>query len=78
MLYSVKYKKAGQMFFRKIKYIKGDGICEGGTGSRYFILQDETRVELPCSCHFIFSKERFDAIRTMMEQQAGQSIPIAR
>lgn len=78
MKYSVKYKKSGQWFFRTIKNIKGDGICEGGAGSRFFILEDETRIELPCSCHFIFSKDRFNFIKAMIESQAGQSIPISK
>jgi hypothetical protein len=77
MLYSVKYKKPGDWFFRTIKNVKGDGISEGSSRSRYFILHDETRIELPCSCHFIFSKGRFELIKSMMEQQAGQAIPVA-
>ncbi len=75
MLYSVKYKKPGSLFFRTIKNVKGDGICDG-MQSRFFILSDETRIELPCSCHFIFSSERFIAIKNLMEQQAGQTIPV--
>jgi hypothetical protein len=76
MLYSVQYKKPESFFFRKIKNVKGDGICEA-TGSRYFILADETRIELPCSCHFKFSKDRFNVIKSMMEQQTGQAIPVS-
>jgi hypothetical protein len=75
MLYSVKYKKPGSLFFSSLKNVKGDGVCEGAQ-SRFFILSDETRIELPCSCQFIFSSQRFLVIKNMLDQQAGQTIPV--
>jgi hypothetical protein len=75
MFYDVKYKLIGQFFFRSLKKVKGDGINDVGQ-SRWFILADETRVEIPCSAQFIFSTDRFEVIRKGMEKEAGQKLPI--
>jgi len=76
MLYSVKYRFSGQWFWRTMKNVKGDGIIEGGN-SRFFILADETRIEIPVSCEFCFSSKRFEVIKSNMENQVGQTIPVA-
>lgn len=73
ILYSVKFKKS--LFWKTIKRVKGDGIVENGT-SRYFILEDETRIEVPYTNIFKFSKERFYLIKERMNQEAGQEIKV--
>ena len=74
--YIVKYKK--RFLWHKIKGIKGDGLIENGL-SRFFILEDETRIEIPCqNMIFKFSKERFYTIKERMEVEANQEIKINR
>lgn len=75
ILYIVKYKLPGQLFYNKIKKVKGDGIVEHGQ-SRYFILEDETRVEIPVTAEFIFSKERYSLILERGNREAGQNLQI--
>ena len=76
ILYAVKYKKTNGSFWHKIKKVKGDGIVENGI-SRFFILEDESRVEIPCqNTIFKFSKERFYVIKERMSNEAGQDIKI--
>jgi len=75
-MYDVKYKKSKDFFHRKISRVKGDGIVEGGK-SRYFILDDETRIEIPLEgTSFTFSPGRFFMIKKSMEKELGQTIPI--
>lgn len=72
--YTVKYKK--NIFWKTIKKVKGDGILENGM-SRFFILEDESRIEIPCnSTIFKFSKERFYMIKDRMGNESGQDIKI--
>ena len=75
MNYQVKYKPVHSLFWKSISKVKGDGILEE-TGQRFFILEDETRVELPtANMLFRFSKERFYSIKQQMEKEAGRPIP---
>ena len=75
--YTVYYKRAG--FFsrwKKIKKVKGDGILENGL-SRFFVLEDETRIEMPMHGYlFKFSKERFLSIQKRMNEEARQEIQL--
>lgn len=71
MLYTVKYKVG--FFWRTIRKVKGDGLVENGK-ARFFIREDETRIEIPITAQFIFSKERFLSIKKNMEKEAGQKI----
>ena len=73
MTYTVKYKLPGQLFWRTIKRVKGDGILEN-RAARFFQLDDETRIEIPVQARFIFGKERFLAIKKNMENESGQQI----
>lgn len=78
MKYQVKYKLNTQLFFRTLKNVIGDGLVEENKQLRYFILEDETRVEIPVTAVFIFSKDRFLSIKKHMENEAGQQININR
>lgn len=74
-MYSVKYRTSGQWFFRKIKNIKGDGLMPD-SGNRFFILMDETRIEIPCASEIVFNKDRFIFIKKEMEKESGVDIKV--
>jgi len=78
--YSVKYRKVGSLFSRKIKKVKGDFIANDVEGKpRVLILEDETRIELPTvDMIYEFSFERFLVIKQRMDEEAGQSVPIKK
>jgi len=67
--YQVKVKK--WFGYRTIKNVKGDGLVENGK-ARWFILNDETRIEIPSNREFIFSKERFLIIENQIRKEAGK------
>ena len=76
--YIVKYRRLG--FFsrwRKLKNVKGDGLVENGV-SRYFILENETRIEMPIGLIFQFGKERFYVIKERIEEEAGQAVQLKK
>jgi hypothetical protein len=78
MTYTVKYLKKNQWFWRTIKKVKGDYVAtDVPGGQRIFILEDETRVEVPgVGTEFVFSSNRFLLIKQQMEEKAGQKIPV--
>jgi len=83
--YEVQYKKIGSLFYKKLKKVKGDGFLEDNIiqdvagirttnfkNARWFILEDETRIEIPLLNHiFVFAKERFYSIKDRMEVENG-------
>ncbi len=76
MVYTVKYKMPGQFFWRKLKGVKGDGILFGGPhnetiASRYFIMTDDSRIEMPVSMMFIFDPLRCRVISEGIRREAG-------
>ncbi len=73
-MYTVKYRKPSQFFWRKIKKVKGDGFASAN--SRYFILDDETRVEVPSDSIFVFSRGRYEVILKNMEKDASQRVNV--
>lgn len=76
MTYTVKYKSPHGLFWHKIKDVEGDDVCERNNNIRFFFLKDKTRVEIPRTYLFKFSKERFYDIHEHMEQEIGQSIKV--
>lgn len=77
--YSVKYRRKGQRFWKRIENVKGDLLATDLPGKpRVFILDDETRIEVPSigGLEIIFSKERFLVIKKNMEKESGQVLPI--
>ena len=79
MSYNLKYKKSGAIFWKILKGVKGDGfIDESSNGrssnsARFFILLDESRVEIPSEDHiFKFSKERHFLILDQVKKDTGQ------
>ena len=73
MTYTVRYRR--KWLWKKIKNVKGDGIVETGS-HRFFILDDETRLEIPLNYSFQFSVERFFSIKQRMEAESGQNIKV--
>lgn len=85
--YEVKYKKIGSFFWKKLKDVKGDGFVEEefnpqgitklNKDLRFFIFDDETRLEVPTKdIIFKFSKERLFSIKERMENNTGTDIKI--
>ena len=76
--YIVKYRRL-EFFsrWRKLKNVKGDGLVENGV-SRYFILENETRIEIPIGLIFVFGKERFYVIKERMEEEARQAVQLKK
>lgn len=70
--YLVSYKSEKNVFWKTLKNVKADGVIDDKT--RWFILADETRIELPRTYEFKFSKERFLAIKENMSREAGQQV----
>jgi len=68
MTYTVWYGKG--RFNHKLERVKGDGVLD--KDYRWFILDDETRIELPRTYCFKFSKERFLVIQENMRKETGQ------
>ncbi len=74
--YTVKYKKPGWLFWLKIKNLKGDGILFGGPNnqtisSRYFILHDDSRIEMPINLMFKFDSSRCKMIDNQIRKETG-------
>lgn len=81
MTYSVKYRKIGSIFWRKIQNIKGDGICVDPKNNmipyRFFITEREERIEVSMhGMEFFFNSDRFLKTKTEMEKEVGHRIPI--
>ena len=72
MLYTVKYKKVGQAFWRKVKKVNADGITEDGK-TRWLGLADETYLEFPRDAYvFKFSPERAKLIADNRRKENAQ------
>lgn len=75
MTYTVRYRRPGQWFWRRLKGVKGDGILFGQGGGvapmRYFILADDSRIELPMSMMFLFDSGRCRMIEEEIRREAG-------
>jgi len=74
MNYSVKYKTKNSFFWHVLKEVKGDGVMQDSPiAFRYFILADESRVEIPMQdTIFQFSKERHYLIKESMNKEMGK------
>lgn len=74
--YVVKYRTSRSIFWKRLLNVVGDGYVDQDKKIRFFYLDDNTRVEIPSSYVFVFSKERVLNIKSKMEQEAGQTIPL--
>ena len=77
MIYSVQYRQQNQWFWRTIKKVKGDLIPQELPATRVFILEDESRIEIPLQgTEFKFCYKRFLAIKSQVEKETGQSLKL--
>jgi len=78
MTYTVKFKTEKDWFWKTLKKVKGDGLMpDSPVPTRFFILEDETRIEIPITgTIFKFSNERFLMIKQNMEKEANQEIRV--
>jgi hypothetical protein len=77
MTYEVKYKLSNKFKWNILPKVKGDGfIQESNNTYRFFILEDESRVEIPLGYLFKFGKERFFIIKENMEKESGTKLPV--
>lgn len=72
MLYTVKYKKPGWVFWRRLEEVKADGVIEM-SNSRFFILDDETRIEIPTTFIFEFDKKRFYVSEAQIQREMDEN-----
>lgn len=74
MNYQVRYKSKNSLFWKVIKNVKGDGIMtDANYQMRYFILSDESRIEVPMiDMIFEFSKERYMIIKENINKEIGK------
>lgn len=78
LVFSVKYKKKGQWFWRTLIGIKGDARQNFlGADHIMFIRADESSVLVPVAgTEFQFSRERHELILKQMEKDAKQKLPV--
>jgi hypothetical protein len=75
MIYSVKFRKCGAFFWRKINVKVDLTMASEGIPVRVFILENETRLEIPMlGYEFEFCPRRHLAIKANMERESGQKI----
>jgi hypothetical protein len=76
--YTVRYRRQGQVFWRKLRNIAGDSIqSDLPTPTRILFFKDNSRLEIPLTgTEFWFSKGRFDLIVKRMSDEAGQPISL--
>ena len=73
--YTVKYRKAGSLFWRTVRKVKGDCFIPNTTIMQ-FIQDDESLTEINLADNEVrYSKERFYSIKERMSLEAGQQIP---
>lgn len=78
--YKVEYRLPGSTFKKTIKGCVEDGLVEHGR-SRYFVTDDNCRVEVPIHSEFYFGADRYefiDRLKKKLDQErekGGQSIP---
>lgn len=78
--YTVQYRLSTSTFKKTIKNVVEDGLVDSSQ-SRYFITQDNHRIEVPVSAEFYFGPDRhafIEAFRAKLEEDEannGQAIP---
>lgn len=69
--YTVKYRQPGQIFWRTVKNVKGDGV-EGMF--RFFSTEDDRIIYVSCNAEVIFPAERQALITQKMSREIGQPV----
>lgn len=70
--YTVRYKAPGQIFWRKIRRVIGDGIEPGVF--RWFVTASDEMIYIPMDSQVHFPKERKVGIMEGMSKEAGQQV----
>ena len=70
MIYTVKYRKKGQWFWRVLKKVKGDMVGTDLPGQpRIFFFEDESRLEIPSDgTEFLFDHRRYLLIKSLEDK----------
>jgi len=71
--YTVKYKLSGASAWKTITNVGEDGFNDYGV-SRYFILANNQRIEIPSSASFQFDARRQDRIEELRSQMEVQGV----
>lgn len=76
--YTVSYRKIGAWRWQVLERVKGDGYVQDSARlQRFFILEDETRVEIPVpGVEFEFCRGRYESILATAEAQAAQKLAL--
>lgn len=69
--YTIKYRQPGQIFWRKLKNVTGDGV---ENSYRFFHRTDDSIVFLSQQAEVIFCPDRQKVITQRMSKQSGQPI----
>ncbi|RKZ10837.1 hypothetical protein DRQ25_01645 [Candidatus Fermentibacteria bacterium] len=71
MNYTVYYKPVENWRWTTLENVAGDGfITEAKADIRFFILEDHTRIEIPCKgVIFKFGPDRLESIKQSMEEK---------
>lgn len=76
--YELKYKLPFRPFWKKLKDVREDGLTDHGQ-SRFFILDDNTRIEVPTTAVFVFAPSRASYIEILRAKEEsklkGSSLP---
>lgn len=78
--YVVSYRLKGSPFKKTINNVIEDGLVDSGY-SRYFVCQDNSRIEIPLTAEIFFGPDRYELIQEnitkskLEEAEGGQSIP---
>ncbi len=69
--YNVKYRQPGQIFWRTIKNVKGDGV---ENNFRFFLCDNDSIIYISHQAEVIFPPERQAIILHKASSEAGQPI----
>jgi len=76
--YELKYKLTNSPFWTKLKNVVEDGMTDQGL-SRFIVLDDNTRIEVPTTATFVFAPSRAHYIEILRAKEEaklkGSSIP---
>jgi len=69
--YTVQYRQPGQLFWRKLKNVKGDAVEEG---FRWFLQDDDTITYVSLNAEVRFPPARAQITMHKMSRESGQPI----
>lgn len=72
--YTARYRNPGQLFWRKLRRVIGDGIEPGQF--RWFVLEDGRMVYVALGAEVEFSAERREIIAAQMRKESGGQVNI--